>query len=150
MGNKNLDRLIDFAIAEEKQAGDLYLDLAKKVRDKGARTMLLDMAGMEKAHKKKLMDFKSGRMQEPASEKVQDLKLAEYMVEKKLNEESGIQDVILFAIQCEKKAHQLYSDISKNYGSGEEMEFLATLAGEELKHKNGLEKAYDDNIFREN
>jgi rubrerythrin len=121
-----------------------------KVKDKGTKTMLQDLAGMEKKHERKLSDVKNGKGIKLAAGKVENLQLGEYMVENKLTEESGIQDVILFAIQCEKKAHQLYSDIGGVCSRGDERAFMASLANEELTHKNILEKAYDDIILKEN
>ena len=147
---KNLGKLIDFAIAEEKKAADLYLGLMKKVKDKGSKTMLREMAEMEQAHERKLKAFKAGKEGAPMAGNVPNLKMAEYMIENTLSAESGIQDVVLFAIQCEKKAWQLYSDIAKVYEDAEKKSFMTALASEELRHKNGLEKAYDDEIFKEN
>lgn len=150
MNSKHLERLIDFAIAEEKRSAELYAGLAEKIKDKGARTMLQDMAAMENGHARKLADFKSGHEMGINAGKVANLKLAEYMVEKPLSEDSGIQEVILFAIQAELKAWQTYSSMSQFYEEPHKRDFLAALAAEELKHKNALEKAYDDNIFKEN
>jgi rubrerythrin len=150
MANKILERLIDFAIAEERKSAALYLEVLRRIKDKGTRAMLKDMAEMEKAHGQKLEEFKAGKGPGPVPEKVPNLQLAEYMVENKLTDNALVQDVILFAIQCEKKAHQMYSDIAKIYREGPKKEFMDALASEELKHKNSLERAYDDNIFQEN
>ncbi len=148
--DKNLEKLIDFAISEEEKAKALYQDLSIKVSDKGAKTMLREMADMENGHALKLKDFKISKSTVFIKDDAPNLMLAEYMVENKLTSESTAQEVILFAIQCEKKSWQMYSDLSRSFKDKSRHDLMAAMASEELHHKNLLEKAYDDIIFKEN
>jgi rubrerythrin len=105
---------------------------------------------MEKGHAEKLRNFKSGKQEALSSDSVSNLKMAEYMVDKPLAENAGVQDVLLFAIQAEKKAARLYSDLATAVKDGAVKDFFVKMAEEEGRHKNSLETAYDDNIFKEN
>lgn len=150
MNTHSLQELIDFAIQEEIKADKLYTGLAARITDKGTCVMLKDMAAMEKGHAEKLKAFKSNKSAQPDLARPQNLMLAEYMVDKALTDDSGIQEVMLFAIQCEKKAAQMYSDLAAVCNDASARAFLAGMAAEELRHKNSLEKSYDDNVFQEN
>ena len=147
---EKLNEIIDFAIEEERKAFELYSKTAEKVDDKGASEMLKSMADMEKGHEQKLKTFKEGKVEKFEAEKVQDLKIGDYLVDVEINENTSVQDVLIFAIKSEKKSYDLYTDLSKVYVDQDKKEFLLTLADDELKHKNDLEKYYDDNINREN
>jgi rubrerythrin len=151
MEESTLNGLLDFAIREERQANALYLRAAEMIADKGARTLLLDMAAMEKGHERKLADFREGRL--PALKgvgKVRDLKIGDYLVDVKLRLNSTIQEVLIFAIKGEMKSQSLYSDMAAVLSDPVRQEFMKALSEEELKHKNDLETLYDDIINKEN
>ncbi len=57
---------------------------------------------------------------------------------------------MIFAIKAEMKAYELYTNLEKLYTEPDEKALFTQLANEELKHKNDLEKAYDDEIYKEN
>ncbi|MFH1760720.1 MAG: ferritin family protein, partial [bacterium] len=63
---------------------------------------------------------------------------------------AGIQDVLIYAIKSEQKAHELYTSLTVLYAEEDEKNLFRKLANEELTHKNDLEKVYDDNIYKEN
>ncbi|MBL8028025.1 MAG: ferritin family protein [Fibrobacteres bacterium] len=148
--NNQLNQWVEFAIGEEEKAFTLYAGLAVKVTDKGAKEMLMDMANMEKGHAAKLRSFKAGESSALSSASAANLKMGEYMVEKPLSENATVQDVLLFAIQAEKKAVRLYNDMSSAVTDPSQKDFFVKMAEEEARHKNSLETAYDDNIFKEN
>ncbi len=149
MDNK-LEKWFEFAINEENNAVKLYEQLASKVTDKGARVMLLDMAAMERGHAEKLKGIRFSLINCTDDKKIANLKMAEYMVEKPLAENSTVQDVILYAIQAEKRAVNLYNDMAAAVSDAEQKRFLIEMACEEERHKGSLEAGYDDIIFKEN
>ena len=142
--------LIDFAIQEEIKANKLYRDASQKIDDKSAQEMLKDMAEMEKGHEAKLRALKEGRIEKIEAEKVQDLKIGNYLADVELRVNSTIQEILIYAIKSEMKAFDLYTDLSRVIVDADKKALLAGLASEELKHKNTLEVLYDDNINREN
>ncbi|MFH0919570.1 MAG: ferritin family protein [Fibrobacterota bacterium] len=146
----DLSKLIDFAIQEEENARALYLRLGAKVQDKGARTLLNEMAAMEEGHAKKLANFRAVKKHALLGDTAPDLMIAEYTVAKPLTEKSGVQDVILFAIQCEASANKMYTDLASLSVEPAVKSLFQGLAADELSHKKSLEQAYDENILREN
>ena len=150
MSDTNFEEIIDFAIEEEVKAYKLYEETAQKVNDNRLTPMLKDIANMERGHEAKLRALKAGKPVKVGSEKIQDLKIGDYLVDVDLNENSSIQDIMIFAIKAEMKAYELYTNLEKLYTEPEEKALFAQLANEELKHKNDLEKAYDDEIYKEN
>ena len=147
---QKLTELIDFAIQEEIKANKLYTDASRKIEDKSAQEMLKDMAEMEKGHEAKLRALKEGRVEKIQAEKVQDLKIGNYLVDVELRVNSTIQEILIYAIKSEMKAYDLYTDLSRIIVDPDKKALLSGLASEELKHKNTLEVLYDDNINREN
>jgi rubrerythrin len=147
---EKLTELINFAIQEEIKANKLYTDASQKIEDKSAQEMLKDMAEMEKGHEAKLRALKEGRVEKIEAEKVQDLKIGNYLADVELRVNSTIQEILIYAIKSEMKAFDLYTDLSRVIVDADKKALLAGLASEELKHKNSLEVLYDDNINREN
>src|SRR3989339_44057 len=150
MESATVQGLIDFAIGEERSAFSLYTELAQRLSDQGSKTMLRDMAAMEKGHEQKLLDLKKGVVEKLETVPVPDLKIGDFLIDVKVTPESSIQEVLVFAIKSEMKANKLYTELSGKMESTEAKKLLLALASEEQKHKNDLERAYDDMINREN
>ena len=150
MADSNVEEIIDFAIEEENKAEKLYSSTAEKTGNNQLKSLLSEMADMEKGHAARLEAFKKGKIEKMGKIDVQDLKIGDYLVEVEINEASSIQDIMIFAIKAEMKARELYINLGKLHNEPEEKELFENLANEELKHKNDLEKAYDDEIYKEN
>jgi rubrerythrin len=150
MVSSNVEEIIQFAIEEEKKAAALYEQTAEKVNDKSLSPLLKDLATMEKGHEAKLKGFLKGKVPSIGSTAVQDLKIGDYLVDVEINENSTIQDVLVFSIKAEMKANELYTNLAKLYDNPEEKDLFLNLANEESGHKNELEKAYDDYVYKEN
>ena len=145
-----MDAIIDFAIEEEIKARKLYSDTAGKAGNPSLKALLENLANMEKEHEAKLKAFKEDRAVEIGEKKIEDLKIGDYLVDVDINESSSIQDILIFAIKCEKKAHDLYMTVRDNYVGTDDRDLFEALAKEEMTHKNDLEKAYDDEVYKEN
>ncbi len=151
MSQDKLLEIVDFAIAEERKAYELYEKTAKKAGENNPVTpLLLQMAKMERGHEAKLNSFKNGVVPSLGTKEVEDLKIGDYLVDVEITEESSIQDVMIFSIKSEMKAYELYTNLSKLYEKPEEKALFENLAAEESGHKNDLEKAYDDYAYKEN
>ncbi len=149
MGNSIIDAVIDFAIDEERNACKLYSSAAKKAVNGKLTALLSDMAKMERGHAAKLQAFKEGRIEEIGREKVKDLKIGDYLVDVEIDEESSIQDIMIFAIKSEMKARSLYMKLSDLFNGKDEKALFSKLANEELRHKNHLEEAYSEEVYKE-
>ena len=145
-----IDQLIDFAIGEEEAAAAFYKDLAAKMDRPWMREMFEQFSQEEQGHKAKLQKIKSGDMPFEVLEKVPDLKIGDYLVEAELNADMDYQQALIVAMQKEKAAFRMYSDLAAATSSAELRTALLSLAQEEAKHKLRFEVEYDDIILKEN
>jgi rubrerythrin len=134
-----------FAVDKEKRANELYLLFRNKVKDQAAKTLLKDLADQELGHVKMIEDVIQGGAIEGigAKAKGRDLQVSDYMVEIELTADSTPQDIMVAAMQMEKKAFDFYNGLLAQY-RGTELETLFTrLSREEMRHKEILEKEYE-------
>jgi len=147
---ESIDALLDFAMDSEQQAVDFYTDLASKSTDEAMREVFSSFAKEEMGHKNKLASVKAGKKILPAEIKVIDLKIADYMVETEVTEGMSYADALVVAMQREKAAFRLYTDLANSVDSAEVRNLLLGLAQEEAKHKLRFEIEYDQNVLTEN
>ena len=144
-----VDRILDFAIAEEVDANHFYLDLAKRANNPEIRTMFESFAKEELAHKDKLKDIKKSKVL-PPSENVADLKISDYVVAAKPGPDMDFQDSLILAMKREKASFRLYSNLAAKTEDKSLRKTFLFLAQEEAKHKLRLEIEYDDVILKDN
>jgi rubrerythrin len=148
-----VEGIIQRAIRFEEDACNFYTGASEMVKLPHVKDMLNELAGEEVKHKEKLEDLLAGDTEQivaaKQSQKIQDLKLAEYLVASPLDENATIQDVLMTAMQREKNSHDFY-DLMAGIASSEAAKGLFQfLAQEELGHKNKVEVLYDDIIYKE-
>ena len=140
-----LKDVLNFAIDKEKKANELYLLFRSKVKDAAAKTLLQDLADQELGHLRMIQDALKGGTIEGigAKAKGRDLEVSDYMVEIELTADSTPQDIMVAAMQMEKKALDFYNGLLAQY-KGTELEALfLRLSREEMRHKEILEKEYE-------
>jgi rubrerythrin len=136
---------LTFAMEKEKKAKELYLLFRGKVKDEGAKALLKDLADQELGHWKMIREaLRTGAVEEiGAKAKGRDLQVSDTMVEVELTADSTPQDIMVCAMQMEKKAFDFYYGLLARYkGTGLEALF-SRLAREEMRHKEILEKEYE-------
>ena len=146
----HVDEILDFAIQREQEAHDFYMDLAKKMDRPGMKEVFTQFAGEELGHRKKLEAVKQGKRLMSAKEKVQDLKIAEYLVSVDPDEDLDYQKALILAMKREKASYKLYTDLAATVEDQELKQIFLGLAQEEAKHKLRFEVEYDDVILAEN
>jgi len=144
------DDVLDFAIGKEQEAHDMYLDLANRVQRPEMQSIFRQFAGEELGHRAKLEHVKAGGKLRPAEGKIQDLKIADYSVEIEPQDNMSYQEALLYAMQAEKRAYMLYSELAGQTDDAALVELFEGLAQEEAKHKLRFEIEYDENILTEN
>lgn len=144
------DEILDYAISCEEEAVRFYNDLASRAKDSGMRTIFENYAKEEEGHKKKLLGIKSSGNFEASTEKILDLKVADYLVEVEQTGDISYQDALILAMKREKAAFRLYTDMAASSRDPELKVVLQGLAQEEAKHKLHFELTYDDEILTEN
>jgi len=146
-----INDILDFAIEQEQQAVDFYNELATNARSKDMKEIFEDFAREEMAHKAKLVNIKKTGLFPADTDKVQDLKIADYIVtSKKTNAEMTYEDALVLAMKKEKSAFKLYSRLAERAPNAEVKELFQALALEESKHKLSFELEYDEFVLKEN
>jgi rubrerythrin len=145
-----VDEILNFAIDREQEAVDFYTGLAGKARSPAMQATFRQFAGEEAGHKAKLLGVKGGKRMVGSQAKVQDLKLADYVVDEQPGADLDYQGALILAMKKEKAAFRLYSDLAGKVDDGEIRGLLLGLAQEEAKHKLRFEVEYDENVLTEN
>ena len=96
------DDILDYAIGREQDAHDFYLRLAEQAKRPGMRELFSHFAGEELGHKRKLEGVKAGRLSAGSSKRIQDLKIAEYLVDVEESPNMDLQDALILAMKREK------------------------------------------------
>ena len=148
-----VEGIIRRAIRFEEDAYSFYTGASEMVKLPHVKDILNELAGEEVKHKEKLEELLAGDTEQivakKQSQKIQDLKLADYLVASPLDEEATLQDVLLTAMQREKNSYDFYNLMANIAASEAAQELFQFLAREELGHKNKVEVLYDDIIYRE-
>ncbi len=147
---KSMDDILDFAIGEEEGAAQFYQDLAEKMQRPEMRQVFLDFAQEEKGHRAKLLKIKEGHLMLSAQDKVDDLKVGDYLGEVEPDSGMDYQRALTVAMKKEKAAFKLYTDLAAAAKGKELRQTFLGLAQEEAKHKLRFELEYDDFILTGN
>lgn len=147
---ETLNDILDFAIEREQQAADFYSDLVDMVALDSMKETFAGFSREELRHKAKLLSIqKNGAIQSP-QEKVLDLKIADYMVDVNASANMKYQDALVVAMQRERVAFQLYSDLAEKIDDPGLKDAFQALAQEEAKHKLYFESEYDEKVLTDN
>jgi len=148
---KTINDVLNFAIKDEQRASDLYADLATKSRNREIQKMFEQFSKEELGHKKKLEAIRGQEIVPVSNEKVQDLKIGDYLVEVSTSRDDlSYQEALIVAMKEEKAAFRLYSNLATKTDHTDLKETFLSLAQEEAKHKLRFEIEYDDYILKEN
>lgn len=150
MNFESLNDVLTFAIRKEHDARELYLAFRDMIKDPGAKTLLQELADQELGHKNMLEHaLKQGEVDEIGGKReIRDLHLSDHLVADEIGSDSSPQDIMLYAMKMEQASYNLYSTLLDNYQATELEEVLAKLSKEELKHKETLEREYDEHFMQ--
>ncbi len=149
----SIENILDFAIEREQEAVDFYTDLASSTDNQAMKKTFEDFAAEEKSHKKKLQNVKGGDMSVSdmgRSGGVPNMRIAEYTVDVEPGPDMDYQEALIVAMNREKAAYRLYTDLAANVEDPDMVALFESLAQEEAKHKLKFEIEYDENILTEN
>jgi rubrerythrin len=147
---KTYAEILEYAIEREQEAQRDYEAAAKTVKDAPMRDALLEMAEQERGHEKKLRALNVERFLETAKKPVPSLDIAEYVVAGEFHAGMNYPELLSLAMQREKAAYRLYTDLAKVTPDPEARALLRALAQEEARHKLAFEIEYDTHVMQEN
>src|SRR5574337_936903 len=149
MVTTDVKEIIKQAAEQEEKAYKFYTDALKFVKDAAAKLWIKELAAEEVKHKEMLLKFDVSKIRKFKPDKVQDLHIAEYLVDKDVTEIKDFQDVLIVAMKKEQKSYTFYVSMAKSTDNADMKKLCKILAQEELKHKHKIELYYDDIIFKE-
>jgi rubrerythrin len=151
-----LTRILKEAIQMEEESFKLYSTTKQKAELASSKNFLQELAETELEHKRKLMEVINEKkpiesIGSQIRESLEDLRIIDYMKDiPKLSEDADYQEILTYVAQREKKTHDYYIALTKNFTGTRVGDLFQRLAEEELKHKIKIEKEYDDNLLRGN
>ena len=140
----SIDEILEFAIAREVEANQLYLYMAGRMKNPEMRQVCEDLAKEELEHKAKLELEVMKR-----GEVVSGLDISNYMMDVGNEMDMDYQELLIFAIQKEERAVKLYTDLAAVVKDEESREVLLLVAEEETDHKRRFEVEYE-NLLKKN
>ena len=147
---KTYAEVLEYAIEREQEAQRDYEAAAKTMKDATMRDALLEMAAQERGHEKKLRGLNVGNFLETATKPVPSLDIAEYVVAGEFHAGMSYPELLSLAMQREKAAYRLYTDLARLTPDPEARALLKALAQEEARHKLAFEIEYDTHVLQEN
>lgn len=134
----SVDEILEFAIAREVEANQLYVYMARCMKNPEMREVCEGFAQEELEHKAKLEleVMKRGEI-------VSALNISDYMMD--IGESMGMEyeELLVFAINKEQLSINLYTDLAKIVKDIDSRETLLSLVEEETKHKERFVVEYN-------
>lgn len=154
MSGTTIEQILEQAVRFEEQAYEFYINALNTVKRPHIQDTLGDLATEEVKHKERLQALLAGDPEALVVElkrgKIEDLKLAEYLVAPTLGQDATFQDVLVVAMHREKSSHEFYSTMVTITVDKAAKDLFGFLAQEELLHKNKVESLYDEFVYQEN
>jgi rubrerythrin len=147
---KNVNEILDFAIAREIEASEFYTALAAKMQVPALKQAFLDFAKEEQGHRAKLEAVKRGEYSfGAAAQELMGLGLADYLVSAEPTPDMSYAEALVLAMKKEKAAFKLYTHLASVAKDDALRNLFLSLATEEAKHKLRFEVEYDDHVLKE-
>lgn len=142
MDKNDFKTVIDFAILEEVEAYEFYLNAEKKVKDDSLKGIFSELAKEELEHKGFLEDILEKNMVHIELDANKDYKISETIDKPKLSVDMKFSDAIGLAIKKEEEAMAMYKDLADACLDQELKDVFIGLEKMELTHKVKLEEIY--------
>lgn len=146
----SIDDILDFAMKSEQEAVDFYSQLAGRMSNEQMKEVFREFAQEEVSHKARLQKIKDEKLFDMQAEEVNDLKIADYVVNARPADDMEYADALILAMKKEKAAFKLYTKLAERTKHPELKQVFQALATEESKHKLRFELEYDEHVMREN
>ena len=144
MKMQEIERILTFAIEEEKKAAILYRDLAAQATDPGLQESLLSFAAEEEQHKALLENVMIGDLTMFATADTDSIMYSEECTQPTLSPETmTLRQALRFAITAEQKAFRLYMTLARAAADAGLTTIFEALAKQEAAHAKRFENLFD-------
>jgi len=150
----SIEEILQDAIQGEIDSYELYTWALNLVRADHVKDMLRELAQQEVGHRNILERMLANpaqlerQVREVQQTPIQDYHVGDHLVIKPLGPEATFQDVLIVASKKEQQAYELYEGLAAR-SEGPERELLAAIAKDELRHKNLVERWYEEAVYQE-
>lgn len=144
---KSFDDIVNFAIRKEEDAMDFYGRCEERAKNPGIKQFFQEMVGEEQKHVNMLKDLDPYGLEDFKLEKVEDLKIGDYLMNVPFRDDLTYQEALTIAMKKEEKAYAFYSAWQNKCMHEKTAKVFEILAQEEMKHKRRIETMYDDEIL---
>ena len=148
MGKKGIKDFVQFAIANEQKAAELYEKYSEIVEPDSTKGLLKFMADTERSHEARLKELYENKTGLDLDKPVE-VDLSTFDVTSKIDDKSSIYEVFNYAIEAEQKAHDLYAKLSDLDFDINMKPFFGSLASDEAKHRIDLQEEYQKEFRKE-
>ena len=145
-----IEEILLFAINSEQESVDFYSRLSAQVNNPEMKQIFRQYAHEEMNHKARLLEIRETGQMEVKAEKVNDLRISDYVVDVMPSPDMSYSDALVLAMKKEKAAFRLYLDLAERAKDEDVKAVFLNLAQEESKHKLRFEVEYDQNVLKEN
>ena len=149
MKSNDFRSIIDFAVKNEVEAYEFYVNATLKVSNEYLKEVFEDLAKEELQHKKFLTEFLASDIEVIKLDEFNDYKVAETIDKPTLSVEMNFTDAIGLAIKNEEEAMQMYKSLSQACLNEEQKSLFIGLMNMEKMHKSRLEDIYINVAYAE-
>ena len=147
---RNISEILAFAIKSEEEAIEFYTQLAQDAHNEAMRKTFTNLAKEEEGHAKKIKNIEVKDIHLSDASPITDLHISDYINPTVNYKELDYSEVLVIAINREKRAYMLYSKLAEMIKENEMKKLFYYLAKEEGKHKNRFEIEYDEYVLADN
>lgn len=149
MHMNSMEDILELALEREDAAYRLYCNAAKMSANSAARKIFQELAEQEAAHKRIILSLDRDKIAAYRFTPVPDLGISEYLVDVTYNDSMTYQEILVYAMKNEEKAHRFYREAEQMTDDPELKQLLQMMANEEQKHKFQLESLYEEKVLTE-
>jgi rubrerythrin len=140
---ETFERVLAFAIDEEKKSCDFYLGLAKSMRHQWMSRAFARLARENRRQRERLLRMRLGPCPPPIFEKAPPSKLTDYdRAALLLAQDFDAREALAVAIGAKTAAQRLYMDLAAKTKNIDLKILFRAAAAEEAKHKAAFEAEY--------
>jgi rubrerythrin len=148
----SVDAILQRALVLEEESASMYRSAATASRNAAVKQRLNEMAEQEDTHRAKIAEMIAGNVRwairRSKAEPVTDMRLSDHLEAHALDANADYQDVLLMAARREKAAHDFYCAMAEMVEDALVKGVFEMLATEELRHKNAVEKTYEEVVYQ--
>ncbi len=143
-----LREALNFAVDKEREAEAFYRSWEGRAKDPAVRSLFSQLASWEQGHLERLLEVDPAEFS-PTGKASTDMKLSDLLVDVKASPEMSLQEAFVVAMKREEASAALYRGLASSV-EGSAGELLANLREEEERHKQLLQREYDQLFLAEN